>query len=162
MSRLLQDYRKVCAAVELQSLAEPGCMLVGPSTHQLTEAFSKYMFAGEHEVKGFPQRVPVWKVLGETAVESRFISARAAAAGPILGREREMAFLADAWQRATHGNGHVVVLSGEAGMGKSRLLEALAERVGTRRIDYCARNAHRITATPCCTQFCSCCVSSST
>lgn len=54
---------------------------------------------------------------------------RPAAAGPIVGRERELAFLYDSWQRAAHGNGHVVLLTGEAGIGKSRLLEALAEGV---------------------------------
>ena len=116
-------------AARPQSLAEPGCVLVSPSTHRLTGDFFEYLFAGEHEVKGYREPVPVWRALGESAIESRFISAHAAAAGPIIGREREMAFLADAWQRATQGNGHVVVLSGEAGMGKSRLLEALAERV---------------------------------
>src|SRR5436190_8806135 len=71
----------------------------------------------------------MWKVLGEAAIESRFISARAADADPILGRERETAFMVDAWQRAVRRNGQVVVLSGEAGIGKSRLLEALVEQV---------------------------------
>jgi class 3 adenylate cyclase/ABC-type lipoprotein export system ATPase subunit len=116
-------------ASRLQSLAEPGCVLVGPTTHHLTEAFFEYLFVGEHEVKGYREPIPMWKALGETDVESRFISTRAAAAGPILGRESELAFLAETWQRASQGNGRVVVLSGEAGMGKSRLLEALAERV---------------------------------
>ena len=116
-------------ASRLQSLAEPGCVLVGPSTHRLTGDFFEYLFGGKHEVKGYREPVSVWRALGESAIESRFISAHATAAGPIIGRDREMAFLADAWQRATQGNGHVVVLSGEAGMGKSRLLEALAERV---------------------------------
>ena len=116
-------------ASRLQSLAEPGSVLVGPSTHRLTGYFFEYLFGGKHEVKGYREPVSVWRALGESAMESRFISAHATAAGPIIGRDREMAFLADAWQRATQGNGHVVVLSGEAGMGKSRLLEALAERV---------------------------------
>ena len=116
-------------ASRLQSLAEPGCVLVGPTTHRLTEALFEYLFVGEHEVKGYRELIPMWKILGETDIESRFISTRAAAAGPILGRERELAFLADTWKRATDGNGHVVVVSGEAGMGKSRLLEALAERL---------------------------------
>ena len=150
-------------AARLQSFAEPGCVLVGPATHQLTEAFFKYLFVGEHEVKGYRELVSVWKVLGETAIESRFISARAAAAGPILGREREMAFLADAWQRATHGNGH----AGRAlGRGRDGQVPAVGgarpSTCETRRTGYCARNAHRITATLCCTRFCSCCVTSST
>jgi class 3 adenylate cyclase/ABC-type lipoprotein export system ATPase subunit len=116
-------------AARLQSLAEPGCVLVGPVTHRLTEAFFEYLFVGEYEVKGYRELIPMWKVLGEAAIQSRFISARSAGADPIFGRERESAFLADAWQRATNANGHVVVVSGDAGIGKSRLLEALVEHV---------------------------------
>lgn len=116
-------------AARLQTFAEPGCVVVGQATHRLTEAFFEYQFAGEHEVKGYREPIPMWKVLGETAIESRFISARSTGVDPIIGRERETAFLVDAWERATHGNGHVVVLSGEAGIGKSRLLEALVERL---------------------------------
>jgi class 3 adenylate cyclase/ABC-type lipoprotein export system ATPase subunit len=116
-------------AARLQSLAEPDCVLVGPATHQLTADFFEYSFSGEHAIKGFREPVSVWKALRESATESRFAAAHAAAAGPLVGRERELAFLYDSWQRATQGNGHVVLLAGEAGMGKSRLLEALAERV---------------------------------
>jgi len=116
-------------AARLQSLADPGCVLVGPSTHQLTSNFFEFSFLGEHAIKGFRDSISVWKVLGESAIENRFAAAHAAAAGPIVGRERELSFLYDSWQRATRGDGHVVLLAGEAGIGKSRLLEALAERV---------------------------------
>jgi class 3 adenylate cyclase/tetratricopeptide (TPR) repeat protein len=116
-------------AARLQSLAEPGCVLVGPATHQLTADFFEYSFSGAHAIKGFREPVSVWKALRESATESRFAAAHSATAGPIVGRERELAFLYDSWQRATQGNGHVVLLAGDAGIGKSRLLEALAERV---------------------------------
>lgn len=116
-------------AARLQSAAEPDCVLVGPSTHRLTADFFEYSFLGEQAIKGFSEPVLVWKALHESATESRFAAAHLAAAGPIVGRERELAFLNDSWQRATRGDGHVVLLVGEAGMGKSRLLEALAERL---------------------------------
>jgi hypothetical protein len=64
----------------------------------------------------------------ESAVDSRFAAAHAAA-GPIVGRERELAFLYDSWQSAVGGYGHMMLLLGEAGMGKSRLLEAFADRI---------------------------------
>jgi class 3 adenylate cyclase len=116
-------------AARLQSTAEPDCVLVSPSTHQLTGDFFDYTFLGAQAIKGFNEPVLVWKALRESATESRFAAAHAAAAGPMIGRERELAFLYDSWRRATQGDGHIVLLAGEAGMGKSRLLEALAERV---------------------------------
>jgi class 3 adenylate cyclase len=108
-------------------MAEPGGVLVGPVTQQLCKDFFEFAFAGEHPVKGFREPIAIWKVLRESTIETRFAAAHAAA--PIVGRERELALLHDAWTRATQGNGHVALLVGEAGMGKSRLLEALAEQV---------------------------------
>ena len=116
-------------AARLQALAEPECVLVGPTTYQLTRHLFEFAHAGEQAVKGFEEPVPVWRVLGERVIESRFAAGRAEGAGPILGRERELAFLADSWERALGGNGHVVLVAGEAGMGKSRLIEAFAERL---------------------------------
>lgn len=116
-------------AARLQSLAEPGCVLVSSSTHRITKDFFDYSSLGEFAVKGFRDPLAIWKALRESATESRFAAAHAASSGPIVGRERELAFLDDSWRRAVRGSGHVVLLAGEAGMGKSRLLEAFVERV---------------------------------
>lgn len=116
-------------AARLQALADPGTVLVAPATHRLTENQFEYADAGKHPIKGVAQPVAVWKVLAERAAESRFAATRSALAGPIVARERELAFLLDAWQRAARGNGHVALISGEPGMGKSRLVEALAEQL---------------------------------
>jgi class 3 adenylate cyclase len=115
-------------AARLQSAAAPDSVLVAPSTHRLTRHLFEFSFFGETAVKGFGEPVPVWRALRESAVDSRFAAAHAAA-GPIIGRERELAFLYDSWQRAVRGNGHMMLLVGEAGMGKSRLLEAFADRI---------------------------------
>jgi class 3 adenylate cyclase len=79
-------------AARLQSLADPGCVLVGPSTYQLTSNFFVFTFLGEHAIKGFRDPISIWKVLGESTIESRFAAAHAATGGPIVGRERELAF----------------------------------------------------------------------
>ena len=128
-------------AARLQSLADPGCVLVGPATHQLISDFFEFSFLGEHAIKGFRDPISIWKVIGESTIESRFAAAHAATAGPIVGRERELAFLYDCWQRATRGDGHVALVVGEAGMGKSRLLEAIAERL--------AQEPHRLLRCQC-------------
>lgn len=121
-------------AARLQALAEPTTVLVSPSTHRLTYRFFEYLFAGEHSLKGYHEPLAVWRVLGESAVESRFVAARGTGRDTIIGRERELVFLSDSWERATRGEGHVVLVTGEAGMGKSRLIEAFAERISERPV----------------------------
>jgi len=116
-------------AARLQALAAPGTVLVDPVTRRLTGDFFEYVSAGEHSLKGLKAPVAVWQVRRELKVESRFAAVHSAFSGPIVAREREQAFLLDSWQRAARGSGHLVLLGGEAGMGKSRLLEALSEGV---------------------------------
>jgi class 3 adenylate cyclase len=116
-------------AARLQSLADPGCVFVGPLTHRLTADFFEFTPVGERDLKGFPEPISVWKAIRESATESRFAAAHAATAGPIFGRNGELTFLYNSWERATQGNGQAALLSGEPGIGKSRLLEALVERV---------------------------------
>jgi class 3 adenylate cyclase len=120
-------------AARLQSLAEPASVMVGPATHRLTAGLFDYDFVGEHSFKGFSEPVAVWKALGENSAEGRLAAAHATAAGPMIGREHELAFLHASWRRAKEGNGHVVLVTGEPGMGKSRLLETFAERTRDER-----------------------------
>jgi class 3 adenylate cyclase len=148
-------------AARLQSFAEPGCVLVGPATHRLTEAFFEYLFVGEHEVKGYRELIPMWKVVGESTIESRFISARIAGADPILGRERETAFLADAGALRTE----MATLSyspARRALASHGCWKHSSSTCRTRHTGCCARNVPRTTATLCCTRFCNCYVINST
>ena len=82
---------------------------------------------GTIELKGLPVAVPAWLVQGEGMLESRFEALRTAT--PLVGREEEMEFLLRHWAQAKAGSGRIVLISAEPGVGKSRLAEALAERV---------------------------------
>src|SRR2546428_4419139 len=116
-------------AARLQALAEPNSILVSQSTHHLLGRQFNYQSLGERSLKGFANPVQVWRVLREAAVASRFAAGHAARAGPFIGRVQEIGLLADRWQLAKEGEGQVVFLSGEPGMGKSRMVDALFERI---------------------------------
>jgi class 3 adenylate cyclase len=115
-------------AARLQALAAPGTILVSHSTHRLIGRIFDVESAGEHPVKGFAQPVPAWRVLREAAIASRFAAARSATNVPFVGREHEIGLLLDRWRSAVAGDGQFVLLTGEAGIGKSRLVDALRER----------------------------------
>ena len=116
-------------AARLQSVAEPNSIVVSQSTHRLLGRQFNYQSLGEKTIKGFANPIPVWRVLGEAAVASRFADERTARAGPFIGRVQEMGLLLDRWQLAKECEGQVVFLSGEPGMGKSRIVDALFERI---------------------------------
>jgi predicted ATPase/class 3 adenylate cyclase len=114
-------------AARLQALAEPDTLLVSQSTHRLIGRTFDMESAGEHPIKGFPQPVPMWRVRGESALTTRFAAARGASNGPLIGRQHEMGLLLDRWRLAASGEGQFILLAGEAGIGKSRLVDALRE-----------------------------------
>jgi len=117
-------------AARLQTLAEPGSVVIAASTHRLTGEIFEYEDLGELELKGFTAPVAAWRVRGEGAVESRFEALHSAAArAPLVGREEEIQLLLRRWTQAKEGEGRVVLLSGEPGIGKSRLSVALDERL---------------------------------
>ncbi|MER8807529.1 AAA family ATPase [Mesorhizobium australicum] len=116
-------------AARLQALAEPGTVVIGPQTRQLVGDLFEYRDLGAIEVKGFPEPIHPYQVFRESAVESRFEALHGTAPTPLVGREEEVDLLLLHWHHAKSGEGRVVLLSGEPGIGKSRLTVTLQERI---------------------------------
>ena len=117
-------------AARLQALGEPDTVVIGPQTRQLLGDLFEYRDLGAVEVKGFPEPIHPYQVVRESAVESRFEALHGATPTPLVGRDEEVDLLQRHWHRAKSGEGRVVLLSGEPGIGKSRLTVALQERIG--------------------------------
>jgi class 3 adenylate cyclase len=115
-------------AARLQSLAQPGTVVIALSTRRLTGGLFDYEDLGAIEIKGFFEPVVASRVLRESGAESRFEALRAPGT-PLVGRDEELAMLERRWQQAKSGEGGVVLLSGEPGIGKSRLAQTLIERL---------------------------------
>jgi len=116
-------------AARLQHLAPPNGVVIAPSTRHLLGTLFELEFLGEHALKGFAEPVHAYRVLRERPVDSRFEAVRDAALTPLIGRKEEIDLLVGRWQHARHGEGQVVLLSGEAGIGKSRTVHALRQRL---------------------------------
>jgi class 3 adenylate cyclase/predicted ATPase len=117
-------------AARLQALAEPGSVVIGPSTRHLVGGLFDCVALGAQALKGFAEPVRAWRVLGRSAAESRFEARQSTGLTPLVGREEELALLLRRWEQAKVGEGQVVLLSGEPGIGKSRLVRALRESLG--------------------------------
>jgi class 3 adenylate cyclase len=116
-------------AARLQAEAPPGGVVIAPATRRLTGDWFRYHDLGARPLKGIAVPVPLTQVLDEQPAESRFAATRAALLTPFVGREQEIDLLLDRWRLASEGEGQVAVLSGEAGIGKSRISEILRERI---------------------------------
>src|SRR5580693_2477355 len=116
-------------AARLQALAEPDAVVIAAGTRRLVGNLFEYRDLGVVEVKGIPGVVPAWRVLRPSGVESRFEALRGSALSPLIGREEEINLLLRRWMRAKTGDGQIVLVSGEPGIGKSRITAALAERL---------------------------------
>jgi predicted ATPase/class 3 adenylate cyclase len=117
-------------AARLQSLAEPGTVLICPSTRQLAGGYFNYRDLGLLSLKGFAQPISASQVLGMSGVESHFEAMHTTSRlPPLFGREEEMDLLLRRWRQATQEEGRVVVLTGEPGIGKSHIAVALDERL---------------------------------
>jgi len=126
-------------AARLQRLAEPDTVVVSAATYQLVQGLFECRDLGPHTLKGVSTPLPLYQVVGESDVQSRFEVAVRTGLTPLVGREEEVRLLLKRWEQVKEGMGQVVMLSGEAGIGKSRLVEELKEQVareGYTRIEF--------------------------
>ena len=128
-------------AARLQAAAAPGTIVIGPTTRQLLAGLFEYRDLGEIEVKGFATPVRAYQVLQPSTVESRFEAMRTATT-PLVGRREEIDLLTRRWEQAKAGDGCVVLIAGEPGIGKSRIaqtmVEGLAAEAHTRLRYFCS------------------------
>jgi class 3 adenylate cyclase len=118
-------------AARLQGLAEPGSIVIADSTKKLIGDFFECHDMGTVGVKGYSDPIQAWQVLALSHVESRFEALRSHELTPLVGREEELELLLRRWRQVKKGEGRVVLLSGEPGIGKSRLVTAFAEQIAT-------------------------------
>ncbi|WP_170599045.1 AAA family ATPase [Ruegeria arenilitoris] len=116
-------------AARLQGLAEPNSLIISPSTRRLIGGAFRLKDAGRHVLKGFADEIQAWTVEGAARIERRFEINPEAGSGRLIGRGSEFRKLCDKWNEASHGAGQSVLISGEAGIGKSRLIEGLAHEL---------------------------------
>jgi class 3 adenylate cyclase/predicted ATPase len=115
-------------AARLQALAAPGTVVIASSTRRLTGGLFEYRELGSVTLKGFAENVAAWQVLRAGTTESRFEALRTTTT-PLIGRDEEIELLLRRWEQAKRGDGAVVLISGEPGIGKSRIAQTVVERL---------------------------------
>jgi predicted ATPase/class 3 adenylate cyclase len=119
-------------AARLQALAGPGSVVISQATRRLVGTLFELADLGPLRLKGFARPVPAWQVVGLGDAESRFEAMHTTGLTPLVGRDHELGLLLDRWALAKDGEGQVVLLSGEPGIGKSRITQAFLERLASR------------------------------
>ncbi len=115
-------------AARLQALARPNAILIAEATRRQVGSLFAFIDLGPQTMKGFAAPQPAWRVLGESDGANRFKALRASAT-PLVGRDEEIELLLRHWASAKSGQGRAVLISAEPGIGKSRLAEAVRERI---------------------------------
>ena len=118
-------------AARLQGIAEPNSVVIAESTRKLVGSLFELEDLGPQELKGISGPTRAWAALRPASVEGRFEAMHASGLTDLVGREEELDLLLRRWSKAKSGEGQVVLLSGEAGIGKSRLTAALLEHLAT-------------------------------
>jgi predicted ATPase len=116
-------------ASRIQGLAEPNTIAISAATYRLVQGFFDCQALGEYTLRGVSQPLNVYRVLRESGVHSRLDLVSTRGLTPLVGREQEVGLLLERWEQVKTGHGHVVLLTGDAGIGKSRLVQRLKDHV---------------------------------
>ena len=136
-------------AARLQGLAKPGTIVISAMTQRLVLGLFDCQELGPQTLKGVAAPMVLYRVVRETDVQSRFEAAVRTGLTPLVGRDEELVLLRRRWERAKEGEGQVVLLSGEAGIGKSRLVQEIKGQVsaeGAIRIEFRCSPYHQNSA----------------
>jgi class 3 adenylate cyclase/energy-coupling factor transporter ATP-binding protein EcfA2 len=136
-------------AARLQGMVAPDTVVISAATYRLIEGLFDCRDLGSHTVKGVSTPLQVYQVVGDSAGRSRLEAAATRGLTPLVGREEELGLLRNRWEQSKAGTGQVVLLSGEAGIGKSRLVQILKEQVAHEksvRIEYRCSPYHQNSA----------------
>jgi class 3 adenylate cyclase/predicted ATPase len=116
-------------ASRLLGLAQPDTVVISAATFRLVAGYFTVADLGHHPLRGVATPMQIYRILGESATESRFEAATTTGLTPLIGREEEVALVLRRWEQAKEGEGQVVLLAGEPGIGKSRIIQAVREHV---------------------------------
>lgn len=116
-------------AARLQGLADENGLVISAATQRLVQGFFITADAGEHALKGFADPVRVFRVHAESGVRNRLDASAEGTLTPLVGRDQELGLLLDRWRSVVDGQGQVVLVTGDPGIGKSRLVQAVSARI---------------------------------
>jgi class 3 adenylate cyclase/DNA-binding winged helix-turn-helix (wHTH) protein/predicted ATPase len=136
-------------AARLQGLAAPDTVVISAATQRLVQGYFTCHALGGQTLRGVTTALQVHQVVGATAIQQRFDIAAAHGLTPLVGREHEVGLLRERWAQVQAGRGHIVVLRGEAGIGKSRLVQVVKDEIigaATLRIEYRCLPSHQHSA----------------
>jgi TOMM system kinase/cyclase fusion protein len=120
-------------AARIQGLAEPNTLVISDATSRLVQGYFDCQNLGVQTLRGVAESIPVYRVLSESGATSRLDVAVTRGLTPLVGRESEVTLLRERWGQVKAGHGNVVLLTGDAGIGKSRLVQMLKEHVANQR-----------------------------
>jgi class 3 adenylate cyclase len=116
-------------AARIQGLAQPNTVAISDATYRLVQGYFACQDLGAQALRGVAEAMRLYHVLGESGATSRLDVAQPRGLTPLVGREAEFALLLERWEQAKAGHGQVVLLAGDGGLGKSRLVQVLKDHV---------------------------------